>query len=110
MRKIIFRGHAKTVGTDFAEAVLYTDDTPDSVLDHDCWQAAIDNAEMYGYEYVGSDFEYEDDEEEEDVWDRQIDENELGYYWEEYDSELHDGHRMGGGSFEKDFAKQAERM
>jgi hypothetical protein len=108
MRKIILRGCAKTVGTDFAEAMLYTADTPDSVLDEDCWQAAIYNAEMYGWEYTGDDWETED--EDEDVWDHYISDSDIGCYWEEYNCEEHDGLRMGGGSFEEDFARQAERM
>lgn len=106
MRKIIFRGYAKTVGTDFAEAQLYSNDTPDSVIDDDCWQAAIDNAQMYGWDFVDYDFEPED----EDDWDHYCTADDIGSYWEEYDPEKHDGERCGGGSFEEDFAKQAERM
>jgi hypothetical protein len=100
MRKIILRGYAKTVGTDFAEAAGFPEGTPDSVLDNACWQAAIDNAQMYGYDYV-SDYwgEYDEDD------DSLISEDDLGYYWEEYDPEIHDGHRMGGGSFEEDFER-----
>lgn len=31
-------------------------------------------------------------------------------HWEDYDAEKHDKYRAGGGSFEDDFAWQAERM
>jgi hypothetical protein len=110
MRKIIFRGYAKTVGTDFAEAQLYPDGTPDSVIDNDCWQAAIDNAQMYGWDFVDYDFEPEDDENGEDTWDQYCTADDIGSYWEEYNGEEHDGYRGGGGSFEEDFAFQAERM
>lgn len=106
MRKIILRGYAKTVGTDFAEAALFDDDTPDCVIDEAAWHAAIANAEMYGYYYTGDDCIY--DSEEDDVWDRYISDSEMGYYWEEYNGEEHDGIRMGGGSFEEDFERLAQ--
>lgn len=106
MRKIIFRGYAKTVGTNFAEAQLYPDDTPDSVIDDDCWQAAIDNAQMYGWDFVDYDFEPED----EDDWEHYCTADDIGSYWEVYNGEEHDGERCGGGSFEDDFVMQAERM
>lgn len=105
MRKIILRGYAKTVGTDFAEAALFDAGTSDSVLDEAAWQASIDNAQMYGYEYTGDDCILDD--EDEDVWDKWITDSELGYYWEEYNGEDHDGLRMGGGSFEEDFERLA---
>lgn len=99
MRKIILRGYAKTVGTDFAEAALFDEGTPDSVIDDAAWQAAIDNAEMYGYDYIGEDLENEE------YWESHISENDLGYYWEEYNPKEHDMLRMGGGSFEEDFER-----
>lgn len=105
MRKIILRGSAKTVGTDFAEAALFEAGTPDSVLDQACWEAAIENAAMYGWEYSGDDCILEDDE-----YDNYVTDSELGYQWEEYDAEKHDMLRIGGGSFEDDFARQMERM
>lgn len=107
MRKIIFRGSAKTVGTDFAEAALYPDDTPDHILDRDCWEAAVANSEMYGWELV-DDYDY--DSEDDSYYDNYCTYDDINGYWEEYDPEEHDGHRAGGGSFEEDFARQAERM
>jgi hypothetical protein len=109
MRKIILRGYAKTVGTDFAEAALFEDGTPDSVIDDAAWQAAVDNAAMYGWDFVDYDFEPEEDENGEDQWDHYCTADDIGSYWEEYNGEEHDGHRCGG-SFEEDFARQAERM
>lgn len=112
MRKIIIRGHAKTVGTDFTEAVLYRANTLDSVLEEDCFQASIDNASMYGWDFVDSYWEpeSEDPEEQYEEWLSVCTDDELGYTWEEYDSEKHDMLRIGGGSFEDDFAMQMERM
>lgn len=100
MRKVILRGYAKTVGTDFAEAAIFEEGTPDSVIDDAAWQAAIANAEMYGYDYTGDDCILEDEN-----YDRYITDSELGYYWEDYNGEDHDGHRCGGGSFEEDFER-----
>lgn len=96
MRKIILQGAAKTVGTDFAEAVAFHDDVTEDQLDKAAWEASIENAEMYGWSYTGSD-ELVDDE------DDYISDSELDYYWEDYDPEKHDGLRIGGGSFEGDF-------
>ena len=104
MRKIIFTGYAKTVGTDFAQAELYPADTTNAQLDEDAFQYSLQNAEMYGWEYIGDDCIYDDD------YDNYVTDSELGYQWEEYDAEKHDMLRMGGGSFEDDFAYQLERM
>lgn len=106
MRKIILRGYAKTVGTDFAEAVLFSDDATDAQIDAAAWDAAVENAQMYGWDFVGEDYEPED----EDDWENYCTADDIGGYWEEYNGKEHDGHRCGGGSFEDDFARQAERM
>lgn len=98
MRKVILRGYAKTVGTQFAEAAVF-DDTPESVIDEAAWQAAIDNAAMFGYDFIYDDHEIDED----DAYDNYITDSELGYYWEDYNGEDHDGERCGGGSFEDDF-------
>jgi hypothetical protein len=100
VRKIILLGSAKTVGTDFAEAALFEEGTPDDVLDRACWESSIQNAEMYGYEYVE---EY--DESDPDFYENQILDDELNYEWEEYDPKKHDMLRAGGGSFEGDFER-----
>ena len=104
MRKIIFTGYAKTVGTDFAQAELYEANVTNAQLDEDAFQYSLQNAEMYGWEYIGGDCIYDDD------YDNYVTDSELGYGWEEYDPEKHDMLRIGGGSFEEDFAFQMERM
>ena len=111
-RKIILRGSAKTVGTDFAEAALFEAGTPDSVLDQACWEASVENAAMYGWEYVDGNWEpeSEDPEEQYEEWDSVCTDDDLNYFWEEYNPEEHEGLRIGGGSFEDDFARQMERM
>lgn len=96
MRKIILRGYAKTVGTDFAEAALFDDDVTDDQLDMAAFDAAVANAEMFGWDYIGDDC-IEDD------YENTVSDSELGYYWEDYNGDEHDGYRSGGGSFEEDF-------
>ena len=105
MRKVIFRGSAKTVGTDYAEAHLYRPDVEDEVLNADAWQATVDNAEMYGWSLTAE--ECPDDDEDGDWYDNYCHGDELDGWWEDYNPEVHDELRCGGGSFEEDFAWQA---
>jgi len=85
MRKIVLMGSAKTMGTDFAQLEEFPDDVTDDQLDKAAWEASIENAEMYGWSYTGSD-ELLGDEEYDDF----ISDSELNYYWEDYDPEKHD--------------------
>jgi hypothetical protein len=96
MRKVILMGAAKTVGTDFAEAAVFEDGASDDTITEAAWQASIDNAQMYGYEYSTN-------ESEEDDYDSVIYDHELDYYWEDYNPDKHDDLRCGGGSFEEEF-------
>ena len=96
MRKIIFRGSAKTVGTSFAYAALYPTDVDEKVLNNDAWQAAVENAEMYGWQLT------EEDCPDEDWYDNYCTADEIDGWWEDYNGD--DGERCGGGSFEEDFA------
>jgi hypothetical protein len=105
MRKIIFTGSAKTVGTNFAEAELYPAEATNAQLDEDAFQYSVQNAEMYGWEYVGDDCILDDDE-----YENYVTDSELSYQWEEYDPEKHDMLRIGGGSFEDDFALQMNNV
>jgi len=100
MRKIILRGSAKTVGTDFAEALLVSNDTSDDKITEYCYEASVENAQMYGWDLV-DDYSNE--------YDNEVTSDDLEYWWEEYDSEEHEGLRAGGGSFEEDFSLQSEQ-
>lgn len=86
MRKIVLRGSAKTVCTDFAFLVEVPDDISNEELDRMAWEESIENAGSYGWDYTGSDELLEDDE-----YDQYVTDSELEYYWEEYDPEKHDG-------------------
>lgn len=86
MRKIVLRGSAKTVGTDFAFLEEFEDDVTDTELDRAAWEASIENAQTYGWDYVTDDYYIPEDEE-----DYYITDAELNYYWEEYEPEVHDG-------------------
>lgn len=72
MRKIVFRGHADAVGTDYAQ--LEEIDEPITVEELDEWAREIgtDWADSYGCE---SEEELED----------------CDWWWEEYNPEEHDG-------------------
>lgn len=103
MRKIIFRGSSKTVGTDFAEAQLVPDDTTDEQLSQYAYDISVENAQMYGWDLVD---DYSTDE---NQYDNEVTSDDLEYWWEEYDPEEHEGLRAGGGSFEDDFSLQSEQ-
>ena len=101
MRKIIFRGMAKTVGTEYAQAELLEDTVDDDMLDALAFDISVENAEMYGYTYVEG---YDDED-----FDDYCTGADLDYYWEEYDPEKHDGLSLCG-SFEEEFKIQAAQM
>lgn len=98
MRKIILRGSAKTVGTDFVEAILVPSD--DKITEY-CYEASVENAQMYGWNLVD---DYSTDE-----YESEVTADDLEYWWEDYYPEEHDGLRAGGGSFEEDFALQVAK-
>lgn len=102
MRKIIFRGSGKTVGTDFAEAQLVPDNITDEQLSQYAYDISVENAQMYGWDLV--------DDYSENEYEHEVTSDDLEYYWEEYDPEEHDGLRIGGGSFEDTFALQMEQL
>lgn len=106
MRKIILRGSAKTADTDFAEAQLYMLDTDERIINDDAWQAAVENAEMYGWQITEEDCSDDDEE----WYDSYCTANEIDGWWEDYNGEEHDELRCGGGSFEEDFALLAARL
>lgn len=101
MRKIILRGSAKTVGTDFAEALLVPNDTSDDKITEYCYEASVENAQMYGWDLV-DDYSNE--------YESEVTSDDLEYYWEDYDPEEHEGLRAVGGSFEDDFSLQMEQL
>lgn len=98
MRKIIITGSAATVGTDFARAYLVQDDAPETELEELALEAALNNAESFG-QYLYPDEYTEDDEDLECYYDA----SDFEGTWSDYDPEIHDELRVGGGSFEEDF-------
>lgn len=105
MRKVIFRGSAKTVGTSYVEAHLYTTDTDEKSIDADAWDFAVQNAEMYGWQLTEE--HCTDDDEDGEWYDSYCTSDEIDGWWEDYNPEVHDELRCGGGSFEEDFAWHA---
>lgn len=82
--KIVFRGHAHIMGSDFAYLEEVPDDTTESHLSDIAWDYAIENANSHG-EFVGEEFP-EEDEENYDY----ITSDMIRGYWEIYDPETHD--------------------
>lgn len=87
--KFVFKAHAGQAGTDTCEFYILTEDTPESVLQDEANQFAYDHAEMYGI-YPAHQYSEEDIAEDEESYSENIE----GWY-EIYDPEEHDGHRIG---------------
>lgn len=79
MRKIVLRGDAGIVGTDYCELYEAENET-DAELSDIAWETAVAHAQSYGIE--------EPDEDDED---REYDFCNVEGWWEEYDPEEHDG-------------------
>lgn len=77
MRKIVFRAHADTVGTDTAELEIYPDDVTDKELD--------DAAHQFGQNHWESYDASETEEESEEYYEA------CDAWWEDYDPEKHAG-------------------
>ena len=99
MRKIIGFLNTGMVGCSVAQAYVFEDTDTDEYIDGIIHQESVQQAEAYldvvqedtvesEEYYEGSDFIYE---------------SEIDGYWEDYNGEDHDGHRVGGGSFADDF-------
>jgi len=90
MRKIVIGMDAGQAGTDSWSFWLVPKSMTDTQLSELAWECAKDHAEMYGIyprdEYVDTEDFDEDDE--------HYSEGIEGWY-EDYDSEKHDGHRVG---------------
>jgi hypothetical protein len=90
-RKIVIGMDAGMAGTDSLSFWIVPESMTDGELSDMAWQCAKDHAEMYGVyprdEYVDTE-DYDDDSE-------SYSDNIEGW-WEPYDSEKHDMHRVGG--------------
>lgn len=98
MRKIIVFADAGMCGTDGAIAMLVNDEDSDSQIDEMAWEEALEHAQMYG------DLVEEYPEDDEDYDSHYIVIETISSSWADYDGDNHDGYRVGGGSFEEDFA------
>ena len=91
MRKIAIGMDAGIAGTDAWEFYLVPESITEKELSDFAWQRAKDHAEMYSIypreEYTDTEAFDEDDESYSDN---------IEGWWEDYDSEKHDGHTMYG--------------
>jgi hypothetical protein len=84
MRKIVFRAHADTVGTD-----LYRlEELDDSVTGKDLEDIATDIGHEHAQSYSPSTVEEEDYESYEEFYEAYLEQ--CGWWWEEYDPAKHD--------------------
>ena len=83
MRKIVFGGSGPTVGMDYCHAAYFEDDVTDAELDELAWDYAVQNAEMYGFDY---------DTEAEGDYETVTNGEDIEGWWAEYDRDEHDGH------------------
>lgn len=86
-RKVVFFASCG-VGTDTAEAFIVPEGWTDGMLSDEAWQFATQHAESYGV--------YPDSDDEDTENPNGLTWNEVEGYWEEYDSEKHDGHLLYG--------------
>lgn len=91
MRKIVIGMHAGMAGTDSWEFYLVPESISEDELNDFAWECAKNHAESYGIypreEYADT----EDYDEDSESYSDSIE----GWY-EDYDSDKHDGHRVGG--------------
>lgn len=90
MRKIVIGMDAGMAGTDAWEFWLVPESMTDEQLDQLAWQCGKDHAEMYGI-YPREEYCEEPDFDEDD---ESYSEGIEGW-WEPYDANIHDGHRIG---------------
>lgn len=93
MRKIVIGVHAGVVGTESWEFYEVSEHLTAEQLDALAWECAKNHAESYGI-YPRGEYDFEDDECDEDI-DESYSDNIEGW-WEDYDSDKHDGHTIGG--------------
>jgi hypothetical protein len=85
MIKIVFRGSAPFVGTDYAYVEEFEEMPSERELDEMAWEYACDNAKSYGSVFEGDEDEYDPSEFCHFLAD------DIGGWWEIYDPETHDG-------------------
>jgi len=90
MRKIVICMDAGMAGTKAYEFWEFPDSVTTKELDTFAWEAGYQHADMYG---IYPEYQYTEEDIEEDPESYSSD---IEGYWEEYDSEKHDGHSMTG--------------
>jgi len=98
MRNLIVFLNTGYCGEDAVDALAVVNDATDDEINAEVYQMAVDNAETYGRYITQDDEELEDEDE-------RYEEYMLESTWEDYNPEVHDDLRSGGGSFSEDFAQ-----
>lgn len=104
MRLILVLGSGPTVGMDYCDILgVYPDDVPDNQI--------LSEARDYALEHVSGYMEVLTDEPEEEGWQHYVDycyEEDIDYWIEDYNPEIHDMQKTGGGSFQEGFDRLCE--
>ena len=87
MKKVVFFLSVGFAGMDTHELHAYEDDVTDDDINADCYQAALDHADMYGY---CEPYDYDEDEDEPEDISHGIEGS-----WEPYDPDKHNMHLVG---------------
>lgn len=87
MRKIFIHLETGYCGSDGYDLIEVPEDWTDSHIDEEVYLYAVDNAATYGYEVCGDDCELDEEDDHEHYY-----EDMIGYSWEDYDPEQHDGY------------------
>jgi hypothetical protein len=93
MRNLIVHMSTGYYGSDGHDVLVVVDQATDAYINSIAWQMAVDHAESYGFE-LGEDDEDTDTAYTEDM---------IEFMWDDYDPEVHDKYRSGGGSFADEF-------
>jgi hypothetical protein len=96
MKYYIIHMHTGYAGMDAHDVLEMPDDATEDEIADEAYEMAVGHAEMYGI-YPAGDYEG-DDEIDEDSLSDNIEGHSIG----EYNPELHDMYRSGGGSFQND--------
>lgn len=101
MRKIVVIGSGPTVGMDYCDVLgVYPEDIADCQI--------LSEARDYALDYVSGYMEILAEEPDYDDWEHYVDycyEEDIEYRFEEYNPEIHDMYKTGGGSFQEEFTR-----
>lgn len=105
MRKIIVHcDNSKSVGCDTYKPILVDDNATEEQINEIAWQMSCEWAGAYWDVLDASEYDITDEECEVSC----ISTEDIEYSWWDYNPEVHDGLRTGGGSFKEDYFNESD--